>query len=119
MEDWMKTIIAKERDDELMANAYNNTYRVAVGEMTLGQLLDDDKDEVALMFNPREALSGNEMEMSPGITRNMIDDMIVYFIDAEEYEKCTKLQEILDGSREPTVKATASEPPYKVKRAPK
>mgnify|MGYP003659492831 CR=1 FL=1 len=115
MEDWMKTIIAKERDNELLSNAYNNTYKVAVGEMTLDQLIDCGDKEIALMFNPHEALFEDEEDISKYISQTMIDDMIVYFIETEEYEKCAGLQKILAGSREP-VKAskisTASRPPH-------
>ncbi len=97
MEDWKRTIIEKERDDELLSNAYNNTYKVAVGEMTLGQLLECGDEEVALMFNPQEVLS-NGKDQPNYIPHTMINDMIVYFINTEEYEKCAKLQSMLDGS---------------------
>ena len=110
MDDLFDDINRSDWEERLTRMAFNNTYRVAIGEITLGEL-------IALMFNPQDVIYGNEKELVPGITRAMLEEMIEYFIETEEYEKCAKLQKILDGrcsSREPTEiskNSTAWKPP--------
>jgi len=117
MDDLFDDINRRDWEDRLTTMAYDNTYRVAIGEITLGELMDSNNAEIALMFNPQDVLSGNKEELVPCITSGMLEEMIEYFIDTEEYEKCANLQKILDGnnsSREPTEiskNSTAWKPP--------
>jgi len=117
MDDLFDDINRSDWEERLTRMAFNNTYRVAIGEITLGELMDSNDPEIALMFNPQDVIYGNKEELVPGITRAMLEEMIEYFIETEEYEKCAKLQKILDGrcsSREPTEiskNSTAWKPP--------
>ena len=58
-----------------------NSYDFIIGGKTLDDLLDDNPDSLVLMFDPDQY---DRVEV--------IDDMIMYFEDVEEYEKCAVLK---------------------------
>ena len=63
--------------DQAMVNSYD----FIIGGKTLDDLLDDNPDSLVLMFDPDKY---DRVEV--------IDDMIMYFEDEEEYEKCAILK---------------------------
>ena len=74
-------------DLELYNSAMENAYQVITGRVSVEEvymeLEDTDEDiEFPLPFNPF---------LQEDITDSEIDDVIEYFIDIEEYEKCQEL----------------------------
>ena len=63
----------------------NNAYRVLTKRTTLNQLLPSDDDEDGFWMPYRNFKNPSEEE---------IDDVINYFIEIEEYEKCAELVKI-------------------------
>jgi hypothetical protein len=61
------------------------SYQILTGRKTFEEVLDEDVEDLVLMFNPRRPV------------RVMVDDiydiLIEYYVTLEEYEKC---QEILE-----------------------
>ena len=70
-----------EEEIQILDEAYRNAYRIATGEMTVRQLLDKADDMIFLPFDPS----------APETFRMIVDDIIQYFEDNEEYEKCAEL----------------------------
>ena len=82
-EDFTKSL---EEEIEILDEAYRNAYKIAVGEMTVKELLDRADDMVFLPFDPS----------APETFSMIVDDIIQYFADTEEYEKCAELVKIKD-----------------------
>lgn len=73
-----------EEEVEILDEAYRNAYKIAVGKMTVRELLDKSDTMIFLPFDPS----------SPSTFSLVIDDIIQYFSDSEEYEKCAELVKI-------------------------
>ena len=75
-----------EEEVEILDEAYRNAYKIAIGEMTVKELLDSAEDMIFLPFDPS----------NPSTFSLVVDDIIQYFSDTEEYEKCAELVKIKD-----------------------
>lgn len=80
-EDFAKSL---EEEIEILDEAYRNAYLIAVGKMTVAQLLDKSDEMIFLPFDPS----------APETFSMIVDDIIQYFADTEEYEKCAELVKI-------------------------
>ena len=84
----MGKIQQKQLDDILLDQAYNNSWLILSGQITFEELLENDfksGKEFILSFDPDNGPKEEELE-----------NMIEYYIDIEQYEKCAKLQKILN-----------------------
>ena len=70
-----------EEEIEILDEAYRNAYEIATGKMTVRELLDKSADMIFLPFDPS----------APETFKLIVDDVIKYFEDNEEYEKCAEL----------------------------
>ena len=73
-----------EEEIEILDEAYRNAFKVITGAMSIQELLDDADDMIFLPFDPSV----------PETFMMIADDMIQYFEDAEEYEKCSEIMKI-------------------------
>ena len=91
MEEWQEKHKEYEEDLELYGAAMLNAYNIITKKRTLDdiyyELEDDDITTFPLPFNPME---------EDGRTPDMIDILIEYFTETEEYEKCAELVKIKD-----------------------
>jgi hypothetical protein len=68
--------------------AYYSSYRIVTKKITFEDLLDEDSDKgysTLLIHDP-------EKEITPDVVNDLID----YFVELEEYELCAELKNILD-----------------------
>tara|TARA_R100001015_G_C4616962_1_gene173161 strand:+ start:1332 stop:1664 length:333 start_codon:yes stop_codon:yes gene_type:complete len=91
-----------EFDRRILNAAMNNTYLILTGRANYDDLLEkesmqagsiDQHIETAVLFNP---LSDNYNPKFPHLhnstdSTELIDSMIEYFVETEEYEKCADL----------------------------
>tara|TARA_B100001057_G_scaffold67299_1_gene60999 strand:- start:214 stop:510 length:297 start_codon:yes stop_codon:yes gene_type:complete len=75
-----------EEEIEILDEAYRNAYKIAIGEMTVKELLDNAEEMIFLPFDPS----------APETFTLVVDDIIQYFSDTEEYEKCAELVKVKD-----------------------
>ncbi len=69
--------------------AMNNGYHILMGDVTIDDLITKkNRGEVYLSFNPEDLQTDIGWETA-------INNMINYFIETEEYEKCAQLKSIL------------------------
>ena len=73
----------KLNDDELVDLAMNNAYAMLVGNKSIDDLLDEEEEMVLV---PDPEISDEELS----------EDLIEYFITTEEYEKCTKIKDLMN-----------------------
>ena len=98
----MNEIEEMEFDQRMLSAAMNNTYLILVGKASYENLLEkesmqggsiDQQVETALLFNPL----ADEYDPSFPHLHNevngveLVESMIEYFIETEEYEKCSDL----------------------------
>jgi hypothetical protein len=80
--------IEKQLKDELvLAEAFSNSYRLLIEEITFDEMLDWDVDKeyiAVLTYDPDE-----------GPTLDELEAMIEYYIESEEYERCTRIRDIM------------------------
>ena len=72
---------------EILGEAYENAYMILTGKIQVEEFLLQETEAgkvVFLPFDPKE----------PDTIRLIIDDVIAYFEEGEEYEKCSELLEV-------------------------
>ena len=69
-------------DLDLYNRAMENAYLLVTGKRTLEQLLTNDVEDIPLPFDP---------ESEDGKSSDILDILIVYYEEMEEYEKCAEL----------------------------
>ena len=74
-------------DNELQKLANDNTYDILMGKITMNELFNQDID-VPLLVDPSNNIISNS------IKSQILGGMMDYYIEEEEYEKCSKLLEL-------------------------
>jgi adenine-specific DNA methylase len=74
-------------DEELARLANENTFNILMGNVTVKELFDQDID-IPLLVDP------SQKSLSNAVKAEVLDGMIEYYVEQEEYEKCTKLVEL-------------------------
>ena len=85
---WMKDKQSPEVSKDFTYKAYNNTYKVLIGEKTIGKIMNEGGDTIPFIFDAEEYKSKDNIFFDKN---NLIDSVIEYFCELEEYEKCAKL----------------------------
>tara|TARA_Y100000310_G_scaffold265475_1_gene276530 strand:+ start:772 stop:1146 length:375 start_codon:yes stop_codon:yes gene_type:complete len=91
-----------EYDEQLTRSAFENTYLILTGKVTYENLLDkqsmqqgsiDQHMDTAVLFNPfTDGYSAKFPHLHNEVSRiELIDCMIEYYTESEEYEKCAEL----------------------------
>jgi len=79
---------------EILGEAYENAYMILTGKVQVEEFLLQETESgkvVFLPFDPKE----------PDTIRLIIDDVVAYFEEGEEYEKCVELMEIKNNLDDP------------------
>ena len=84
----MERIMYKGDEDKGFNEAFETTYLVVTGKIKLESLGKGGR-EIFMLYDPIDV---DEKEL-----REVLEDMILYFIETEEYEKCQEIKEILDS----------------------
>jgi adenine-specific DNA methylase len=71
-------------DEELARLANENTFNILMGNVTVKELFDQDID-VPLLVDPSQEFLSNTTKME------ILDGMIEYYVEEEDYEKCSEL----------------------------
>ena len=71
---------------EILESAYKTTYRIITIEITIQELFAEALDNDKVVFLPFDPLEPSTISL-------IIDDVIAYFEECEEYEKCAELVE--------------------------
>jgi len=71
-------------DEELARLANDNTFNILTGKVTIKELFNQDID-VPLLVDPSQEFLSNTTKME------ILDGMIDYYVEVEEYEKCSEL----------------------------
>ncbi len=74
-------------DEELARLANENTFNILMGNITMKELFDQDID-IPLLVDPSQKF------ISDHTKSEILDGMIEYYVEQEEYEKCSKLVEL-------------------------
>ena len=85
---WMKDKQSPEVSKDFTYKAYNNTYKVLIGEKTIGKIMNEGGDTIPFIFDAEKYKSKDNIFFDKN---NLIDSVIEYFCELEEYEKCAKL----------------------------
>jgi hypothetical protein len=83
----LDNIYQKQIEDEMVNIAYDNSYKILIGEITFDSLLEEATDEL------ETALVGFDPECGP--SKSELENMILWYEQYEEYERCAKLHTIL------------------------
>jgi hypothetical protein len=95
----------REFDDRMERAAFENTYLILTGKATYNAMLEkesmqkgsiDQYVNTAVLFNPFDKnYSAKFPHLHNEVDRNeLVDCMIEYYIESEEYEKCAELVKI-------------------------
>ncbi len=71
-------------DEELVRLANENTFNILMGNITIKELFDQDID-VPLLVDPSQEFLSSTTKME------ILDGMIEYYVEEEDYEKCSEL----------------------------
>ena len=86
IDDDERPVSSIEEEIEILDEAYRNAYLIATGQLSVKELLNKADDMIFLPFDPS----------APETFAMIIDDVIQYFSDSEEYEKCAELVKVKD-----------------------
>lgn len=75
-----------EAEDMLMHKAFNNSYRMVTKETTFTEILDAEPDGMTAVAH----------DVDNGHTTEDLENMIAFFEEYEEYEKCGVLLKLLN-----------------------
>ena len=86
-DDFMKEIRKAELQGEILADAFDNSYKLLIKAISFDEMIEDkyrnDLDAV-LAFDP---------ELGPALSE--LENMIDFYIQEEDYEKCANLRDIM------------------------
>ena len=82
-----KTVEEMQKEQELLENAYNNSYLMLTNKVTMDYVLDASESEYGFVM-------AHNSHMGP--TKIELENMILFFIETEEYEKCADLKKMLN-----------------------
>ena len=86
-DDFMKEIRKAELQGEILADASDNSYKLLIKAISFDEMIEDkyrnDLDAV-LAFDP---------ELGPALSE--LENMIDFYIQEEDYEKCANLRDIM------------------------
>ena len=71
-------------NEELVRLANENTFNILMGNITIKELFNQDID-VPLLVDPSQEVLSNTTKMG------ILDGMIEYYVEEEDYEKCSEL----------------------------
>ena len=71
-------------NEELARLANENTFNILMGNITMKELFDQDID-IPLLVDPSDKLLSDERK------NEILEGMIEYYTESEEYEKCADL----------------------------
>ena len=74
---------------EELDTAMNNGYHILMGDITIDDLVSNiNKTKLYIAFDPDKLQSDDYWD-------SVVNSMIDYFIETEEYEKCAELKKLL------------------------
>jgi hypothetical protein len=76
-----------EEEIEILGEAYENAYKILTGKVQVEEFLLEETDSGKIVFLPFDPKEPDTIEL-------IIDDVIAYFEEGEEYEKCSELMVI-------------------------
>ena len=79
-----------ELEEMIVDAAFRNSFKIITGRKTLDDLMEDKKEDPIKM----QAICAHE----PGeeIKIKTLENMLFYFEDEEEYEKCAEIRDIIN-----------------------
>lgn len=77
-----------EQEEELIALAFNNSYSIITKEVTFDELIIRNEGSI-------DGVTTVAHDIESGPTNNDLENIIIYFQEREEYEKCAVLHKIL------------------------
>ena len=95
-----KTVEEMQKEDEMLAFAYNNSYMMLTNKVTMDYVLDASESEFGFVM-------AHNSHMGP--TKMVYENMILFFIETEEYEKCAVIKKMLNKDYPESVNETLDE----------
>ena len=79
-----------EMEEMIVDAAFRNSFSILTGRKTLDELMEDKKKDPIKMQAICAHQPGEEMKIET------LENMMYYFEDEEEYEKCAEIKNIID-----------------------
>jgi|TARA_Y100000361_G_scaffold69493_1_gene61336 hypothetical protein len=95
-----KTVEEMQKEDEMLAFAYNNSYMMLTNKVTMDYVLDASESEFGFVMAHNSHMGPTKMEY---------ENMILFFIETEEYEKCAVIKKMLNKDYPESVNETLDE----------
>lgn len=76
-----------EEEIEILAEAYENAYLIITGKLDVQELIERQTLNGGVLFIPFDPSAPETIDL-------IFDDLIAYFEENEEYEKCKELLDI-------------------------
>lgn len=77
-----------EQEEELIALAFNNSYSIITKEVTFDELLIRNEGAI-------DGVTTVAHDVEDGPSKSDLENIIIYFQEKEEYEKCAVLHKML------------------------
>ena len=82
-----KSVEEMQKEEEMLSTAFNNSYNYLTNKVTMDYVLHASESEFGFVLAHNTHVGPTKMEL---------ENMILHFIETEEYEKCAVLKGILN-----------------------
>ena len=82
-----KTVEEMQKEQEMLAYAFNNSYLMLTNRVSMDYVLKASESEFGFVMAHNSHIGPTKMEY---------ENMILHFIETEEYEKCSELKKMLN-----------------------
>ena len=82
-----KTVEEMQKEEEMLAYAFHNSYLMLTNNVSMDYVLEASESEFGFVM-------AHNSHMGP--TKVELENMILFFIETEEYEKCADLKKMLN-----------------------
>ena len=86
-DDFMKEIRKAELQGEILADAFDNSYKLLIKAISFDEMIEDK------YRNDLDAVLAFDAEFGAGLSE--LENMIDFYIQEEDYEKCANLRDIM------------------------
>lgn len=82
-----KTVEEMQKEDEMLSFAFNNSFMFLTNQVSMDYVLEASESEFGFVLAHNTSIGPTKMEY---------ENMILHFIETEEYEKCADLKKMLN-----------------------
>jgi len=83
----------QDLEDLIVDTAFRNSFMIITGRSSIEKMFSEESNDKATV----QALCAHNPDEDPSM--DTLENMMYYFVDTEEYEKCAEIRDIIDARK--------------------